>query len=65
MNENRRLRKLHLSLVDQVSVLFDIDLVKSKHIWKEKLEAIRRTVDLGCAGKDPRLCNTWRVNWDF
>lgn len=30
MNENRKLRKLHLTLVEQVTGLFDVDLVKSK-----------------------------------
>ena len=38
MNENKKLRKLHLSLIEQVTVLFDIDLVKSKQLWKEKVD---------------------------
>jgi len=38
MNENRKLRKLHLSLIEQVTILFDIDLVKSKQLWKEKVD---------------------------
>ena len=38
MNETRRLRKLHLSLIEQVTILFDIDLVKSKHLWKDKID---------------------------
>jgi len=42
MNENRRLRKLHLSIIEQVIVLFDIDLVKSKHLWKEKVDVKRK-----------------------
>lgn len=42
MNENRRLRKLHLSIIEQVIILFDIDLVKSKHLWKEKVDVKRR-----------------------
>ena len=40
MNENRRLRKLHSNLIDVVITLFDVDLVKYKHIWKEKLEVL-------------------------
>lgn len=38
MNENKRIRKLHLNLIEQVIHLFDVDLVKNKNIWKEKLE---------------------------
>ncbi|KAL4440929.1 hypothetical protein ABPG74_009342 [Tetrahymena malaccensis] len=65
MNENRRLRKLHMSLIEQVIFLFDVDLVKNKHVWKEKLEAIKKTIDIGCQGKDPSICNVWKYNWDI
>lgn len=80
MNENRRLRKLQLNLIEQVITLFDIDLVKNKHIWKDKLEVrilkiksflnylikqvVKKTIDIGCQGKDPNICNVWKYNWD-
>ena len=51
MNENRRLRKLHLKLIEQVCELFEIDLLKSKHIWKDKLSLIQNTIELGCKDK--------------
>jgi len=48
MNENRRLRKLHLKLVEIVSGLFEVDLIKQKHVWRDKVDLISRTIDLGC-----------------
>ena len=65
INENKRLRKIHNSALDTVLVLFDVDLVKQKHVWKDKMEYIRRIVEAGCMGKDPKLCRSWRVHWDF
>ncbi|EGR34149.1 hypothetical protein IMG5_022750, partial [Ichthyophthirius multifiliis] len=65
MNENRRLRKLHYNLVDITIILFDIDLLKQKNVWKEKLEQMKRIIDTGCQGKDPSICRFWRTNWDF
>ena len=29
------------------------------------MEYIRRIVEAGCMGKDPKLCRSWRVHWDF
>ena len=40
INENKRLRKIHNSALDTVLVLFDVDLVKQKHVWKDKMEYI-------------------------
>ena len=65
MNENRRLRKLHLKLVDIVVQLFDVDLIKQRHVWMERLDFIKKTIDLGCANKDAKLCVIWRIHWDF
>lgn len=48
MNENRRLRKLHFVLIELVSDLFEIDLIKNKIIYKEKLQIIENTIEQGC-----------------
>ena len=65
MSENRRLRKLHANLTDLVNELFDVDLLKQRNIWKDKLDLIRKTIEVGTAGRDPKLCRPWRIHWDF
>lgn len=43
--ENRRLRKVHLSLVDQMVELMNIDLLKNKNTWKDKLGTMRKQIE--------------------
>jgi dynein heavy chain 2 len=38
MNENRRLRKLHNSILDIVLQLFELDLVRQKNVWRDKMD---------------------------
>ena len=40
MLENKKLRKVHLTMVDLVNNLFDIDLLKQKPLWKEKMDHV-------------------------
>lgn len=64
MSENRRLRKLHVRLVEQVSSLFEVELVKERKAWRERVEQCARVVETGCEGKDAKLCKPWRTHWD-
>ena len=43
--ENRKLRQVHLSIGEQVCQLMDVSLLKQQGRWKEKIEALRTTVD--------------------
>ena len=65
MAENRKLRKVHLTLVDMVSQLFDIDLLKQRPIWKEKFNEIKRTIEICTMNRDQTLCKPWKIHWDF
>ena len=29
------------------------------------MDLIRRMIETGCVGKDPKLCRSWRVHWDY
>jgi hypothetical protein len=40
MQENKKLRKVHLTLIDLVNNLFDVDLLKQKPVWKEKIDHV-------------------------
>lgn len=45
ISENRRLRKVHLSIVDMIVELMNVDLLKSKTVWKENLQKIRKIIE--------------------
>lgn len=37
ISENRRLRKVHMNVVDMIIELMNVDLLKNKNTWKENL----------------------------
>jgi len=65
MKEIRKLRRLHMTLIDQVNDLFETDFAKNKNVWKEKMEKIKMTIEFGSKGRDPSLCKIWRTHWDY
>jgi dynein heavy chain 2 len=65
ISQLRTLRKVHLSLVDMVVELMNVDLLRNKNAWKENLEKIRKIIDSATRDKDPRACKIWRTHWDY
>lgn len=65
INENKRLRKVHLAIGEILQDLFEVDLLRNRELWKEKLENARRLIESVVMSKDPKLCRTWRTHWDF
>ena len=45
INENRKLRKVHINVVNEVIELMNIDLLKSKQVWTDKMNQIKLMVD--------------------
>ena len=45
MMENRKLRAIHIDVVEYIVSLMNVDLLKNKDIWKERLSAIKRSID--------------------
>lgn len=45
ISENRRLRKVHMNVIDMIIELMNIDLLKNKNTWKENLQKIRKIVE--------------------
>ena len=63
MRENRRLRKMHTDIVENIVAMMSIDLLKNKNIWKEKLDTIKRILDSRkYSAKETRI---WRTHLDY
>jgi dynein heavy chain 2 len=45
INENRKLRKVHINVINEVIELMNIDLLKSKQGWTDKMNQIKLMVD--------------------
>lgn len=64
MEQNRKYRKIHMNIGDMIVNLANIDLVKNKSLWKEKLDAIRKVIENTCANKEERKVRLWKIHWD-
>ncbi|KAJ3022561.1 Cytoplasmic dynein 2 heavy chain 1 [Thoreauomyces humboldtii] len=63
---NRKLRKSHSTICDQVLALMSVDLVKNQTRWKEILSSIRGTINLVQEdGIDLENTLSWRNHWDY
>lgn len=59
------MRKLHGKIIETVSSLFDIDLIKQRNTWEEKVKQIKKSIDNECNNRDPKNCKQWKIHWDF
>ena len=64
MGENRKLRKVHLEILEKIKELQVIDLLKYRQMWKDKLNEIRRNIELVSENKDPAGCALWKTALD-
>ena len=64
MTENRRLRKAHFEIIEQIGELQNIDLLRNRSTWKEKLDGIRREIDSVTEGKDEEAARSWKAALD-
>ena len=62
--ENRKLRQIHQLLVEQVSQLYDISLLRQQGQWKDKIESLRATAD-ALQTQYPSGMKAWRMHWDM
>ncbi|KAJ3130163.1 Cytoplasmic dynein 2 heavy chain 1 [Nowakowskiella sp. JEL0407] len=64
---NRRLRKLHDTICENVLQLMSIDIIRNQHKWKDiigKIRGIIASVQENGAIKDEHTI-TWRMHWDY
>lgn len=63
IKENRKLRKMHMNVVDYIVSMMNTDLLKNKEIWKEKLDIIKRILDSSnYSAKETKI---WRTHLDY
>ncbi|KAF0686502.1 Aste57867_21689 [Aphanomyces stellatus] len=62
--ENRKLRRAHDKIGDELVVLMDVDLLRYPEKWKDKFEAIKAFVTVTVKKYDPSLSKKWLLHWD-
>ncbi|CAD8135851.1 unnamed protein product [Paramecium octaurelia] len=64
MQENKRLRKNHQQIIDNICFLFQVEL-KQKNLWKEKVDQIKKVIEQTCVSIDNKFTVGWRTHIDF
>jgi dynein heavy chain 2 len=65
-SENRKLKQFHLIILEQVSKLMNVDLIKNQPKWKESINSIRTTINLAYEnGLKHESTLAWRNHWDY
>ena len=65
INENRKLRKVHINVTNEVIELMNIDLLKSKQVWTDKMNQIKLMVDQETKGRPADLCRLWLTHINY
>lgn len=50
--------------MDLIIELANVDLMRQKDVWLDRLSNIKRLVDVTCGDKDTNLCRKWRLHCD-
>lgn len=66
-NRNRRLRNVHMELIELVEKLMDLNVVKQMNDWKEIVMKIRMKVkeEELVHGASKKNMKPWLIHWDF
>ena len=65
ISENRRLRKVHINIIDMIVELMNIDLLKNKNLWKENLNKIRKIIEQTTKSRSPDQCKLWLTHLNY
>jgi len=65
INENRKLRRVHINVMNLVIELMNIDLLKSKNTWLDKMNQIKIMVDHETKGRDKDMCRIWLTHINY
>ena len=63
--ENRKLRKVHLSVTDMVIELMNIDLLKNRGVWKDNLAKMKRIIETVTKSRSPEMCKLWLAHLNY
>ncbi|CAB3410628.1 unnamed protein product [Caenorhabditis bovis] len=66
-NRNRRLRNVHMELIELVEKLMDLNIVKQSNEWKEIIVKIRSKMkeEEIVHGASKKNMKPWLIHWDF
>jgi len=65
ISENRRLRKVHITIIDMIVELMNIDLLKNKNTWKENLGKLRKIIESTTNTRSPEMCKLWITHLNY
>lgn len=65
INENRKLRKVHITLIDMIIELMNVDLLRNQGIWKDNLSKMRVIYESVTKLRQPQLCKLWLQHLNF
>ena len=65
INENRKLRKVHNNVIGVVIELMNVDLLKNKSMWDDKMASLKRMVDQETKKRPAELCKSWLTHINY
>lgn len=63
--ENRKLRKVHISVTDSIIELMNIDLLRNRAVWKENMGKVMRIVDTVTKSRSHEMSKLWLTHLNF
>lgn len=64
-SENRRLRKVHARLAEEVAALGDVDLLRQREQWRVRLAKLQELMGQVAARYPEKRIARWRLHWDL
>jgi dynein heavy chain 2 len=63
--ENRKLRKVHISVTDMIIELMNIDLLKNRATWKENLGKMKRIIETVTKSRSQEMSKLWLTHLNY
>ena len=63
--ENRKLRKVHLSVTDSIIELMNIDLLRNRAVWKENMAKMTRIIETVTKTRSQEMSKLWLTHLNF
>jgi len=63
IKENRKVRKMHMNIVENITAMMNTDLLKNRDSWKEKFDTIKRIIDTSTYSSQET--KAWRKHLDY
>ena len=63
--ENKKLRKVHLSVTDMIIELMNIDLLKNRSVWRDNLAKMKKVIETVTKNRPPDMSKRWLNHLNF